>query len=325
VGQLVLYRFLFASIGFAPVTWRACDAQRRASLATSDGSGTLPPPNASLSSGESVSWWPERDVGARGAQFWNKYFEAAGTHVSPDNYRNMISDLLSVTFRRRTRDDRFDDNVTNDRSNCVLLFSGGRDSAIAATRLARTFSKLTLVTVTSEHLIGIEAVHERLRELRRLVPVAEWLHVAQPRLNGNRDHEHDHQTCLPCHLAYAAVGAAVTRRGASSDLAFGYVRYQADWPEQTPEAVDLLRHELGLTDRTLHLPVYDLDKKADAVAELARLGLTETALEQKCQLQKFHINLGRKQLRRRLQQWAVEMRAVLKDPPPLRIIEERTW
>jgi hypothetical protein len=32
---------------------------------------------------------------ARGAairEFWNKYFEAAGTHVSPDNYRNMISD-----------------------------------------------------------------------------------------------------------------------------------------------------------------------------------------------------------------------------------------
>ena len=32
---------------------------------------------------------------ARGAairEFWNKYFEAAGTRVSPDNYRNMISD-----------------------------------------------------------------------------------------------------------------------------------------------------------------------------------------------------------------------------------------
>jgi hypothetical protein len=32
---------------------------------------------------------------ARGAAiraFWNKYFVAAGTHVAPDNYRNMISD-----------------------------------------------------------------------------------------------------------------------------------------------------------------------------------------------------------------------------------------
>jgi hypothetical protein len=37
---------------------------------------------------------------ARGAairEFWNKYFEAAGTHVSPDNYRNMISDPSEVT------------------------------------------------------------------------------------------------------------------------------------------------------------------------------------------------------------------------------------
>src|SRR6266513_831936 len=36
---------------------------------------------------------------ARGAairDFWNKYFEAAGTHVSPDNYRNMISDPAEV-------------------------------------------------------------------------------------------------------------------------------------------------------------------------------------------------------------------------------------
>jgi hypothetical protein len=36
---------------------------------------------------------------ARGAairDFWSKYFEAAGTHVAPDNYRNMISDPAEV-------------------------------------------------------------------------------------------------------------------------------------------------------------------------------------------------------------------------------------
>ena len=36
---------------------------------------------------------------ARGAairDFWNKYFEAAGTHVAADNYRNMISDPSEV-------------------------------------------------------------------------------------------------------------------------------------------------------------------------------------------------------------------------------------
>jgi hypothetical protein len=36
---------------------------------------------------------------ARGAtirNFWDKYFEAAGTRVSPDNYRNMISDPAEV-------------------------------------------------------------------------------------------------------------------------------------------------------------------------------------------------------------------------------------
>ncbi|MFL5638304.1 MAG: hypothetical protein ACJ78M_02940 [Gemmatimonadaceae bacterium] len=36
---------------------------------------------------------------ARGAairDFWNKYFEAAGTRVAPDNYRNMISDPSEI-------------------------------------------------------------------------------------------------------------------------------------------------------------------------------------------------------------------------------------
>jgi hypothetical protein len=36
---------------------------------------------------------------ARGAairEFWDKYFEAAGTHVSADNYRNMISDPSEI-------------------------------------------------------------------------------------------------------------------------------------------------------------------------------------------------------------------------------------
>ena len=36
---------------------------------------------------------------ARGAavrDFWDKYFEAAGTHVSADNYRNMISDPAEI-------------------------------------------------------------------------------------------------------------------------------------------------------------------------------------------------------------------------------------
>jgi hypothetical protein len=37
---------------------------------------------------------------ARGAairDFWDKYFQAAGTRVSPDNYRNMISDPSEVS------------------------------------------------------------------------------------------------------------------------------------------------------------------------------------------------------------------------------------
>ena len=34
--------------------------------------------------------------GAAIRDFWNRYFEAAGTSVNPDNYRNMISDPSEV-------------------------------------------------------------------------------------------------------------------------------------------------------------------------------------------------------------------------------------
>lgn len=53
---------------------------------------------------------------------------------------------------------------------CVLLFSGGRDSTIAAVRLSRSFERLFLVTITSEHLIGIASVRRRLSELKSRLP-----------------------------------------------------------------------------------------------------------------------------------------------------------
>jgi hypothetical protein len=42
---------------------------------------------------------------------------------------------------------------------CVLLFSGGRDSTISAIKLSAFFERLILVTVTSQHLVGMDAVY----------------------------------------------------------------------------------------------------------------------------------------------------------------------
>lgn len=206
---------------------------------------------------------------------------------------------------------------------CVLLFSGGRDSTLAAVRLSRAGWRLILVTVTSDHLTGIAAVHARLQELApRLARPAEWWHVIQE-VPGLPEAALG-STCLPCHHDYAMLGVQIARATESTALAFGYAAYQADWPEQTPEGVSTLRtvlHEGGLD---LVLPTYDLASKDEAVRELEALGLTVTALEQKCMRQLVSTRLPIEVLEPMLATWAQSLRKALAiSTLQARIVEKR--
>src|SRR3546814_19775209 len=68
-----------------------------------------------------------------------------------------------------------DDNCLAD---CVLMFSGGRDSALAALRLIASGIQPILVTISSDHLFGIQAVRDRLNEMRDLLPEGtRWLRI----------------------------------------------------------------------------------------------------------------------------------------------------
>lgn len=207
--------------------------------------------------------------------------------------------------------------------SCVLMFSGGRDSSLAAIRLANAFENLRLVTVTSEHLVGIEAVHSRLDELRAQLQSVEWLHVLQPRLNGLEGD--DHGTCLPCHLAYTAIGVRAALDSNWHNLAMGYVGYQNGWPEQTPQAVALLRAELQRVGIELQLPVYEIATKDEACIELSKSGLNEKSLEQKCLLQKMHRSVDRDELTGMLAGWSGALGRIFQNPPPLTVLDRLTW
>ena len=64
---------------------------------------------------------------------------------------------------------------------CLLMFSGGRDSTLAALRLHHGRVPLRLVTVTSSHLTGINLVRRRLSELSKILPATTpWLNIRQP-------------------------------------------------------------------------------------------------------------------------------------------------
>ena len=192
---------------------------------------------------------------------------------------------------------------------CVLMFSGGRDSTLAAIRLASQGFKLTLVTITSSHLFGVEAVKGRLVEMAELLPPdTDWLLIRQP-TELHTDTSFYKQTCLPCHHAYVVVAGVVAQALGITNLAFGYAGYQGTWPEQTPLATSRLSNVLSESGTRLLLPVYDLTSQAVAERELESLGLSPLALEQKCSQQVTNVELSDPQLRDQIALWEAAIRA----------------
>lgn len=171
--------------------------------------------------------------------------------------------------------------------DAVLLFSGGRDSTLAAVRLSRRVHSLGLVTVAADHLSGLDPVVNRLSELAPLLDCyAEWLLVQQPDLAVSD--RLPAKSCLPCQSRYLAAGVAVAHMHSARAIGFGYTRYQSDWPEQRPEAVAITRAALSARGMRLELPVLELSSKDEATSALLELGLTGGSMEQKCALAQFN-------------------------------------
>ncbi|ACH37356.1 hypothetical protein Gbem_0325 [Citrifermentans bemidjiense Bem] len=190
-----------------------------------------------------------------------------------------------------------------DEANVVLMFSGGRDSTLAAARLNSIGVPVTLVTITSKHLEGIGRVHLRLAELARtLPPGTDWLHIEQPDQLQTDTSFYD-QTCLPCHHAYVVVSVAIAKKINASKMAFGYTHYQSDWPEQTPLAIARLKTTLARHGIELLLPVYDLPSREVAIEELGAYGLSTSSLEQKCLRQITNVALSEERLIQQVDLW----------------------
>jgi len=181
---------------------------------------------------------------------------------------------------------------------CILMFSGGRDSTIAAARLSKIGAKLCLVTISSGHLVGINRVRQRIQEMNSILPPStRWLHIKQP-TELRTDTSFYQKTCLPCHHSYVVASSVMAFRLSISNLAFGYAMYQSAWPEQSPMAISrltniLARHQIGLL-----LPAYNIDSRARAEELLRQLGLSSESLEQKCLQQVSNVSLSEDALRR---------------------------
>ena len=206
-------------------------------------------------------------------------------------------------------------------NQCVLMFSGGRDSTLAALRLHDQGYRLTLVTVSSDHLFGINAVRSRLREIRKILPAdTEWRMIRQPE-ELRTDTSFYEKTCLPCHHAYVVVATAVGMFLNARALAFGYATYQNTWPEQTPMATTRLREVLFGVGIQLLLPVYDLASREQAQNELEGHGISRDSLEQKCVRQVNNVELSDEKLSEQIALWERAIKASLS---VLRLVEINT-
>lgn len=211
--------------------------------------------------------------------------------------------------------------VMHEGNQCLLMFSGGRDSTIAAVRLARKFASLTLVTVTSDHLVGIQTVQQRVVQLKPHLPAqTEWLQVEQPLLPPLKSL--GNASCLPCQRAYAIIGGILAKRFGVRDMALGYAKYQSDWPEQTQQATTKLKKVLERFGLRLQLPVYDLVSKAEAEKELTSYGLSADSLEQKCLRQENNLNIPPDLLEQEVEIWGESIIQLLRgaESMPLSIV-----
>jgi predicted PP-loop superfamily ATPase len=195
---------------------------------------------------------------------------------------------------------------------CVLLFSGGRDSTIAALRLSGVHSPLVLLTVTSSHLIGIDRVRSRIAELRQHLPnCTEWIHAVTTGKDAGAE-EGRIESCLPCHDIYLRTAVWIANKRKLRNIAAGYTSYQSDWLEQTPYAIESLKEILSATGKKLLLPASNVTSKDEAKAILNAHQLSIGALEQKCLKQQFNCkDLLPEMARKEIDRWADNLQRLL--------------
>ena len=173
------------------------------------------------------------------------------------------------------------------KDDIIILFSGGRDSTLATVYAAKQFQHLSLVTIKSVHLIELENVYDRLKELQPIVyDKCSWeLYKKNESIPHSRL---KNITCLPCHAYYVALAMCLCKDRNIPTLGIGYVGYQKCWEEQSDYAKESLRNYLRKKNIELFLPVEHIYSKEEAKKQLSSVGLCKESKEQKCLKAKFN-------------------------------------
>lgn len=179
----------------------------------------------------------------------------------------------------------------NSQSDVAILFSGGRDSTLAAIKAHRQGRYLHLLSFESGLGYAGSALRSvRLREMQECWSDQAFVHRTVPTYGLTRQvcfvdivsdilEDRIQLILLGEFLAMLAAGIYYCKEYALDKLAFGAVRYQSALAEQQPRAIQCFRDICGRYEITFETPVYDVDSETYVKMELMDAGFSTKSLE----------------------------------------------
>lgn len=178
----------------------------------------------------------------------------------------------------------------SNKNEVAVLFSGGRDSSLATCLLAKSGNKLHLVTTFNGAVIKGELSNYRYDELKSIFPDNILKRVIIPSFSLFRrialvDIEEDFskykKNLIPVGDAITSHAEAIVYclKNNVSIIASGYTRYESNYPEQIPEAINLMHKFLGEYNLKYITPVLDYDSLDKVKYRLFDFGVSTKSLE----------------------------------------------
>lgn len=175
----------------------------------------------------------------------------------------------------------------------ALLFSGGRDSALACALLALKGYRIHLLTFHNGATISRGLTEVRYRELKERFPrsIVAWRQIpshglfkklALEPLEADFARFHTNLICMGCKLAMHVHSLIYCLEHRIRLVADGYTAYQKAWIEQMPPAIAAVRRFHQQYGIHYINPVYDINSKSEVKAKLFDMGLSPQPLEGAC-------------------------------------------
>ena len=173
----------------------------------------------------------------------------------------------------------------------LVLFSGGRDSSLAACLEVNQGYSIRLFTALTGATIETDVVDYRVREIRAAFPGAEveWLtrrcsgifrRIAIANIEQDFAQYTTNLILLGHQLAIQAEGLCICLKFGITRMVSGFAAYQAPaYMEQTPEALKIFQRLGGEFGVTLETPIASYESLDEVKFRLLDFGVTTKSLE----------------------------------------------